>query len=133
MTPRGDNDLASGKKKKYPNNNYIDLGSGNGKIVKRLTEESINIQGIEINPFLVALSKRTLGKNKHLIHRGNMWDKDLGQYDGIIIYTLQEVMNELYRKLTKELKPKTIVISVRFPIKGFNEIHQEEGVYFYQM
>ena len=97
-----------------------DLGSGDGRLILELAKCGIHGSGYELNPWLVLLSKfssYSRGVNKVAeFHRRNLWNVELTRYDVIIIFGVQEMMQELELKLNSELRHGSFVISGRFPL-----------------
>ena len=98
-----------------------DLGSGNGKIVIEFAKRGIEAHGYEINPLLVWLSRRRI---KHLglqkrafIHSGNFMNANLSRFNIITSFQISYIMPGLEKKLKRELKKGSKVISNtwRFP------------------
>jgi precorrin-6B methylase 2 len=121
-----------------PNKNLkvIDLGSGDGSIVIEVAKLGYKTFGIEVNPFLVLLSrfniKRAQLKNNPQIIWKSFWDIDLSSYDVLIIFGLPWVMKRLEKKLSKELKKGTLVISNDFKFPNFEIFKEENGVFVYK-
>ncbi len=122
--------------KVQPNDKVVDLGSGDGRIVKALAEAGAGVTGIEINPWLVFKSKRLIEKanleKKASILRQNLWEHDLDQYDTVIIYGISHIMKDLEEKLEKELKPGAKFISVYFKLPSIEPTDSEPEIYLYQ-
>ncbi len=119
--------------KKYKPIRALDIGSGNGKLVILLAQNGFRVDGIELNPILVWLSRRQVKKlgiqNKATIRWGNFWKTDTSKYDLVTIYAIQHIMPKLEVKLSSGLKPGAIVISnyftfpIKKPINKGNRIH----------
>ncbi len=114
----------------------VDLGSGDGRIVKALADAGAEVTGIEINPWLVFKSRRLIEKagleKKTSILRQNLWKHDLGQYDTVIIYGISHIMKDLEEKLEKELKPGAKFISVYFKLPVAKPVETAGDIYLYQ-
>lgn len=111
-----------------------ELGSGDGRIVQAFAKAGANINGYEINPLLVFLSRQLLyrsysPKQARIIMK-NFWKADLSQYDIIIVFGLPFVMKRLENR---DLKPGAIVISNLFVFPS-REISRQVGtVYRYDI
>jgi protein-L-isoaspartate O-methyltransferase len=103
---------------KYHPHCVIDMGSGSGKLVILIAQHGYRVDGIELNPVLALWSKlriRKLGlQDKATIRWGNFWDKDISNYDIVVLYAIQHVMPKLERKLSAELRPGSKIISNYF-------------------
>ena len=95
-----------------------DLGSGNGKLLFLAAQHGALAKGFEINPFLVLLSnlRSLFSPYRNQIHTylNNFWTADLGDADVVFIYLLPWRMEKLERKLMKECKKGTIIVSNSF-------------------
>lgn len=95
------------KKSGYKNNKFIDLGSGDGKVVIEFAKNGYESYGIEINPILALISwlKIKLKKEKRArIIWGNMWKINLSDFDVIFLFQYQLANNLLEKKIIKEAK-----------------------------
>jgi SAM-dependent methyltransferase len=121
---------------KYRNKNskFIDLGSGDGRIVIEFAKKNYESYGIEMNPFLVFLSKlkiRKEGLKNAKIIWGNFWKIDLSQFDIIYFFHYKLTNKFLTKKFLKQSKNK-IIISSHFPLEDLKpqQIIGEFYVYF---
>lgn len=106
-----------------PNQILYDLGSGDGRIViEAVKKYNVKSIGIEINPFLVLISRRRIKKlgieKRAKIYWGNFFRKDLSDADIVTTYLLQITNDFLEKKLLKELKPGAKIISKAFIFKN---------------
>ncbi len=119
-----------------PGQKAADLGAGNGKIIIALAQKGILAHGYEINPWLVWLAKKKIRKagleNKAFMHCLNFWDTNLADFDAIFIYGISFIMPRLEKKLIKELKPGTRVVSHYFCFPNFKPIQEQDHVLCYQ-
>jgi ribosomal protein L11 methylase PrmA len=120
-----------------PGMKTADLGSGDGRIIIAMAEKGAVAHGYEINPFLVLWSqyrirKRKLQKNA-VIHWGNFWSENYSSFDVVVIYGIFYIMEEVGKKLSKELKPGSLIVSNGFPIPGWKYIKKENALYVYKI
>lgn len=112
----------------------VDLGSGDGRVVAAFAKAGAIAEGIELNPSMVAKSEVLLAAQKvtHAkIRWQSFWDADLSSYDVITVYGYPTIMKNLKKKLDRELKPGTRVISNQFPFPGWSLVKQEDKVFLY--
>ncbi len=128
---------------------FVDLGSGDGRIVFRAAREGIfqKSVGYEINPALHLIVKlRQLLTPKYWstteFHLGDLWKiRELHKYDVVAVYGLYPIMDRLGKKLQEELKPGALVVSNVFEIPGWRASTTSsggggsggKGVYLYQV
>lgn len=95
-----------------------DLGSGEGKLLALAEKKGAKAIGIEINPFLVLWSNmKALLKGKYPRMRtlwGDLWKTNVRNADVIYIYLLPWRMESLAKKLSKECRKGTRVVSNSF-------------------
>lgn len=120
--------------KKAPGNKFIDLGSGDGRVVMEFAGRGFDATGIEFNPILVWWSRMKI-KNKKLkvknirIIRKNFWAVNLSDFDIVYIFQLNYVNALLAEKFKKELKSGALIISAGFPMFNF-ELIKREGIFW---
>lgn len=98
-----------------PGEKVIELGSGDGRIVIELAKKQAIVEGFEINPFLVLLSRRKIKKagleSKAKIYWKSFWRANLSKYDIIILFQFKTIMKRLEKKIKKEAKKNVKIIS----------------------
>ncbi len=113
-----------------------DIGSGDGRILVESAKQGIKSVGYEINPFLVLFSKwrvRNIDpKFKPKIYLNNFWNQDLSKATVVFIFILPQYMSRLEKKLTKELRPKTLVIVHHGTLQNKKPIKKIEGITIYE-
>ncbi len=114
-----------------------DLGSGDGRIVIALAAAGMEAHGYEVNPVLVYLSRqriKALGlEKKAFIHWESFWKKDFSQFDAVVVYGFPYIMKSLGKKLKKELKRGTIVLSNIYVFPDWVSQRKEKGIRLYLM
>lgn len=119
----------------------IDLGSGDGRIVHQIARYSLNSSGgskltsfvgVELNSWLVLYSKYKTWKGGYSninFHKSDIFRTDLGQYDNIVVFGVESLMEALEVKLEQEMKKDTLLIACRFPLPNWTPVHIEgEGI-----
>jgi len=94
---------------------FVDIGSGDGRVVIWAAKQGFKATGIELNPFLTLISRLKsfifrLGKNAKFIN-GNFYNQDYSEYDVVYLYIYREHMNKLKEKLFEELEPGSVIVS----------------------
>lgn len=115
-----------------------DLGSGDGRIViEAVKNYDVRAVGIEINPFLVYISRKKIKKlgleNKAKIYWGNLFRKDISEADIVIIYLTQWANNMLEKKLISQLKPGARIVSLSFVFKKISLVNSEGNIRLYKV
>lgn len=99
--------------------NFVDLGSGDGRVAFLASRMGAKSTGIEINPFLVTWC-RTLNlfkKNKVKFILGSYWNVDLSQFNTLFVYLYPEVVEQLEEKVFSQMPKGSLVISNTFEFK----------------
>ena len=100
------------------NINFIDIGSGDGRIVIWGAKQGFNADGIEFNPFLTLFSRimillnRVSGKAK--IYNKDFTKHDFSKYDFAYLYIFPEHMDKVSDNLFKQMKKGSVVVTNTF-------------------
>jgi SAM-dependent methyltransferase len=119
-----------------PGETLLELGCGDGKLLKLAAATGVHAIGYELNPILVVIARlRTWRHRKYVkVVWGNFWDT--GQWpeaDGIFVFVLQRHMKKLDHKIAEWHKRPVKLVSFAFPIPGKKTIDQDKsGVYLYE-
>lgn len=123
-------ELAKAKK----GDKIVDLGSGDGRIVIAFAKKGIETHGFEINPFLVLASKWKSRKlDNAFIHWESFWKEDLRKYDVVILFQYKTIMSKLKKKLAKELKKSSKIVSYHWKFKDWKISQKKGDVYLYKI
>ncbi|XP_034232637.1 ATP synthase subunit C lysine N-methyltransferase [Thrips palmi] len=100
---------------------FVDLGSGDGRIVLSAAQAGFTpAEGVELNPWLVLYSKvqalRQGLSSTTSFHRRDLWKFSLKPYPNIVIFGVEEMMEELQLKLENEVEAGTHIVACRFPL-----------------
>uniref|UniRef100_A0A182QKW6 Methyltransferase domain-containing protein n=1 Tax=Anopheles farauti TaxID=69004 RepID=A0A182QKW6_9DIPT len=113
----------------------LDIGSGDGRIVVAAARahSSIKADGVELNPWLVYYSRLVALRNgvfnRTSFFRKDLWTFSLAPYDHIVIFGVEQMMDDLEKKILKEATPGATIIACRFPFPNMKtENRIEEGV-----
>jgi hypothetical protein len=117
---------------------FVDLGSGDGRLVREFARAGAESHGYEVNPVLVLWSRWRIWqeglKGKAFVHFGNFWGVDLWKYDIISLFQISWIMGKLERKLKKELKKGARIVSNKWKFPNWELIKKSDvgtGVYLY--
>lgn len=101
-----------------------DLGSGSGQLswhIARALPEA-EIVGIELSflPWLRATAWQKLTRQRNLRYlRVDFWSMPVGDADAVLTYLMEAIMPRVAAKLRAELRPRTLVISNKFALPGW--------------
>lgn len=116
-----------------PGQTMVELGSGDGRILRAAAERGIYAIGYELNPLLVIWTKLVhFKKRKYItVHWGNYWRKKLPETDGIYVFLLNPYMAKLDTKITQEINKKVKLVSFAFEIPNKKPYKQHNGLFLY--
>ena len=113
-----------------------DIGAGDGRIVIALARQGIEAHGYEINPFLVWIANRKIRQagvsNKACVRWKNFWNVNFAPYDVITVFGITQIMPKLEKKLQRELRPGSRVISSIFRFPNWKEVQTEGNLHVYE-
>ncbi len=117
-----------------PGQTLVELGSGDGRILRAAAERGIYAIGYELNPVLVIWSRLTNWKYRKFIKVcwKNYWMQKLPQTDAIYVFLLNPYMKKLDTKIIQETTKKVKVVSFAFEIPGRTPITQKNGLFLYK-
>lgn len=116
-----------------PGQTLLELGSGDGRILRAAAERGIYAIGYELNPVLVLWSRLQTWRYRKLVtvHWGNYWMRKLPQTDAIYVFLLNPYMKKLDTKIIQDTTKKVKVVSFAFEIPGRTAIAQKNGLFLY--
>lgn len=107
-----------------PNSLFVELGSGDGRVVRRAVQKyRVRGIGVEIHPYLYIYS-RLKAKIEQLdsVHfrRQSFFTTDLTEADILFLFLLPRTLKKLKDKLLKECKRNCVIISHGFKIPDWD-------------
>ncbi len=118
-----------------PGQTLIELGSGDGRMLRAAAARGIQAVGYELNPILVLVSYLVCFKyRKNIsIHWGNFWAKEWPPTDAIYVFLLDKYMNTLDKKVAQQYKGKRVkLVSYAFTIPGKKPAKSSQALYLYE-
>ncbi|MDQ7814805.1 MAG: class I SAM-dependent methyltransferase [Patescibacteria group bacterium] len=115
----------------------IDIGSGDGRIVMAFAQNGAHATGIELNPLLVKISRKKVEEN-HLEDKAeivwqDMWKTDFHDFDLLTVFGVFHVMPALAKKIRREMKPGSKIISLAFKFPHWKIKEDLNGIYLYEV
>lgn len=122
----------------------LELGCGDGRVLRAAAKRGWNCVGYELNPLLalVAWFYTWRYRNQVKIILGNFWVKKWPRAEGIFVFLLPKYMEKLDNKITQEFMHavnsgakhnKTIkLVSYAFAIPGKQIKTERSGLYLYE-
>lgn len=93
---------------------FVDLGSGDGKVLVAAAKHGARVSGVELNPFLVAISRLRVRPYKGRVIAGDMWRYQLpAETTHVFVFPAEMYMNKLERYLVAQrAHTGTLVVAV---------------------
>lgn len=114
--------------------NGIDLGSGDGRIVVAFAKKGVRMHGYEVNKDLILLSEKNIAAanlTNAFIENKNFWDVDLSGFNIITIYPMPDIMHSLEVKLENEARPGARVLTNFYPLPTWTPKRTKDNIYLY--
>jgi SAM-dependent methyltransferase len=111
----------------------IDLGSGDGRLLRDAAKQGVRGIGYEINPFMVLVSRIVCWRYRKLvtIHLADFWQVKLPPADVIYVFLIPRFMEKLDRHLAAQIKKPTRLISYAFEIPTRKPSHRTFNTFVY--
>ena len=116
-----------------PGELLLELGSGDGRLLRGAAKRGIKSIGYELNPLLVLYSKIALLRYRHLaqVKLANYWNVDLPKAQGIYVFLLQPYMQKLHNKIMEESITPVKIVSFAFTIPNKKPAQENKGMRLY--
>ncbi|XP_059477657.1 ATP synthase subunit C lysine N-methyltransferase [Neocloeon triangulifer] len=103
----------------------VDLGSGDGRVVELGSRLGIPSVGVELNPWLVAYSKvraLRMAPPRPQYLRTDLFKFSLAPFSDVVIFGVEQMMEELEAKMQRELDGGARVVACRFPLPTWTPV-----------
>lgn len=112
----------------------LELGSGDGRIMRAAAQRGLNVVGIELNPLLVLVSRIGLWRYRKQVRVvwGNYFSAQWPQADGIFTFMIQRQMTALDTRIRSHAHKPVRLASFAFYIPGKKPVAQKNGVFLYE-
>lgn len=122
-----------------PGERLYDLGAGDGRVLLLAAREfGVRGVGIEIGPVQCALGWLRVwlsgSRQRVQIRWGNFYKADLRNADVVFVYLTSSHTSRLEKKLERELRPGTRVVSIAADFPGWqpSQVDREFVIFLYQ-
>lgn len=117
-----------------PGQTMLELGCGDGRVLKAAARRGWKAVGYELNPMLALIAwlntLRYRGQVK--VVWGNYWTKSWPDADGIFVFLLPKYMEQLDKKIIQRFSKSVKLVSYAFQIPSRHIDNEREGVYLYK-
>lgn len=117
-----------------PSQLLLELGCGDGGLLKRAAKMGICGVGYELNPIMFLIAKCNTFRVRHMvkIEFGNFWNKKWPEVDGIYVFLLQKYMYRLDKIIIQSKMKNVKVVSYAFKIPGKKIAQKKAALYLYR-
>jgi 16S rRNA A1518/A1519 N6-dimethyltransferase RsmA/KsgA/DIM1 with predicted DNA glycosylase/AP lyase activity len=120
-----------------PGQTLLELGCGDGRVVKAAAGRGLKVVGYELNPVLALIAWLNTLKYRGQVKIicGNYWNKQWPETDGIFVFLLDKYMKKLDNSIVQKraLQPKPIkLVSFTFKIPNRKPSSQQGGLLLYK-
>lgn len=111
----------------------LELGCGDGKVLKAAAQRGLRAVGYELNPFLVFTARVRTWRYRRQVRVvwGDFWRADWPAAEGIFVFLLDKFMPRLDQELRNLNRPVRLV-SFAFTIPGRQPMEQKDGLFLYE-
>jgi SAM-dependent methyltransferase len=116
-----------------PDQTLLELGCGDGRVLKAAARRGIKTVGYELNPLLVIVAwLHTWPERQNVkIVWGNYWTQAWPPADGIFVFLLNKYMPKLDTKIAQEYSHPVKLVSFAFQVPGKQPKIKKDGLYLY--
>lgn len=116
-----------------PGQTLLELGSGDGRVLKAAAERGWKAVGYELNPLLVVYSRLITWRYHDQVRVvwGNYWHQTWPPADGIFVFLLQPYMEKLDQKITEDCTGGIKLVSFAFTIPSRKPTKSKNGLHLY--
>lgn len=117
-----------------PGQTLLEIGSGDGRVLKAAAERGLYAVGYELNPLLVFISRWRTRKyrGKVRVVWGNGLARAWPPADGIYVFGVSRIMPKLYTKIMQYPHKPIGVTSFGFELPDAKMVRQKQGVFLYR-
>jgi SAM-dependent methyltransferase len=120
---------------------FVDLGSGDGKVVIYAVKKyQVSGTGVEVNPFLVLFSRlwaKLLNLRSAYFYKRDLFSYPLKEVDVVYLFLMPKMLKKLSPRIKTECRKGTLIICRGFGLPGFKPFDQINThpfpTYFYRV
>ena len=117
-----------------PGQRLLELGCGDGKLLRAAAQRGIYVTGYELNPLLAGLCWLRTWRYRKLVsvRLADFWRADWPEADAVFGFILPKLMPKLDHKVLSENRQPLKVASFAFEIPGKKPVKTKDGVFLYE-
>ena len=112
------------KSAKVTRKNFLELGSGDGRLLAAVAGLGWKATGYEISvlPLLISFTRRVFSKFAYTVKMKNFWTAPIKDAAVIFVFLIPRTLVRFKNKIEQEAAPGTIVINYVWPIPGWEPV-----------
>jgi 16S rRNA A1518/A1519 N6-dimethyltransferase RsmA/KsgA/DIM1 with predicted DNA glycosylase/AP lyase activity len=116
-----------------PGETLLEIGSGDGRVMRAAAQRGLNVVGIELNPLLVVVSWLVTFRYRKQVRViwGSCWNVSWPKADGIFTFMLPRYMTQLDTYIVKWQKKPVRLASFAFVMPVRKRIAERDGIFLY--
>ncbi len=117
-----------------PGQTLLELGCGDGRVLRYAASLGIKSVGYELNPVLVIVARLRTFKYRRQVRVvwGNYWTVKWPQTDGIFVFLLDRYMSRLDKNIVRTYSGKNVkLVSLAFKIPGKKYTKKRGALFLY--
>ncbi len=116
-----------------PGDHLVELGSGDGRVLRAAGQRGIRATGYELNPLLYVISLLLTWKYRQFVSVkfGNFWTVSWPESDAIYTFLLQKYMTKLDKKIIQDVRMPVKLVSNAFEIPHKTPTKKKRGMFLY--
>jgi hypothetical protein len=111
----------------------LELGSGDGRVVRAAAARGLNVTGIELNPVLVVVSRIVTWRYRDRVRIlwGSYWHVKWPEADGVFTFMIGRQMATLDKRIEAWRSKPVCLASFAFVIPDKRPAREEKGIFLY--
>jgi SAM-dependent methyltransferase len=116
-----------------PGQTMLELGCGDGRVLRAAAKRGLNVVGYELNPLLVIAAYIVTWRYRKQVKLvwGNFWTKTWPPAEGIFTFLLQKYTKTLNTKIVHNMPKPVKLVSFAFTIPDKKPTKVIKGLYLY--
>lgn len=112
----------------------LELGCGDGRVLRAAAKNGINGVGYELNPVMFVVAKIVTWRYRRLVvvKFGDYWAASWPPADGVYVFLLDRFMERLDKKITQQNYKKVKLVSYAFKVPNREYLKQQDGLFLYE-
>lgn len=117
-----------------PGQTLLELGSGDGRVMRAAAERGLRVVGVELNPLLVIVSYVVTWRYRKRVRIiwGNLWQVTWPPADGVFTFLLPRLMPKLDKHLESWHTKPLYLASFAFAIPDKEPARTRDGIFLYR-